>query len=538
MSFCNRYRVMLISIVLAVMTLAAYWRVMGCGFVRYDDNFYITANPHISAGLTGENIRWALTAVDAANWHPLTWLSYLVDVAISGTVDAEQFHLTNLLLHLANVLLLFLLLRRLTKSVWRSAFVAALFAVHPLHVESVAWIAERKDVLSTLFWLLTVWAYARYSDKPGAGRYAVVMVLFALGLTAKPMLVTLPILLLLLDYWPLTRLRTADDRRQTGDQRQRKGFGRLAWEKAPLFLLSAASCVITFYAQQHGKAVTAIEAIPLGMRLSNAVVAYLLYIWKMVWPARLAVLYPHPGASLPIWLILLSSAFLVGVSALVLRYGRKRPYLAVGWLWYVIMLIPVIGIVQVGEQAMADRYTYVPLIGIFVMIAWGVPECMGVWGYGRKGESERSTFKGQISSNPKSEIRNPRFPNALILVSACVIILVLGWLTRVQTGYWTDSIALFNHEIAVMGPSQTGYYNLAGALYEECRYAEAVVAYNKSIECKPDYMEGYYNLAVAALRAGDYAQAWKAVHAAADLGANVQPEFLDALSQKMPDPGR
>ena len=411
MSFYKRHIVALICVLLAVITLAAYWRVMGCGFVNVDDNVYITKNPHISAGLTAENVKWALTAIDAANWHPLTWLSYLVDVAISGTVDAEQFHLTNLLLHLANVLLLFLLLRRLTKSVWRSAFVAALFAVHPLHVESVAWIAERKDVLSTLFWLLTVWAYARYADRTSAGRYVLVVVLFSLGLMAKPMLVTLPIVLLLLDYWPLGRfkakgespkskvespkskvaqLSTPNAQRQEPGTMPKPALGKLVWDKAPLLLLSLASCVITYYAQLHGKTVTAIEAIPLGMRVSNAVVAYLLYIWKMVWPAKLAVLYPHPGPTLPIWLVVVSSAFLVSISALVIRYGRKRPYLAVGWLWYVIMLIPVIGIVQVGEQAMADRYTYVPLIGVFVMIAWGAREFLGKGerAKGRKGESE------------------------------------------------------------------------------------------------------------------------------------------------------
>ncbi len=524
---------MLVCMLLAVVTLAAYWRVKDCDFVRYDDNVYVTANPPMSEGLNAETTKWAFTSLHAANWHPLTWISLLADMRMSG-MDPEQFHVTNLLLHLANVLLLFLLLKRMTKSTWKSAFVAALFAVHPLHVESVAWISERKDVLSTFFWMLTTWAYVRYTERPGFGRYLLVPLFLALGLMAKPMLVALPVTLLLLDYWPLKRVKNKEERRKK------------VWEKGPLFVLSLVSCIVTYHAQKAGSAVNEFEAIPLAMRLSNAVTAYLLYLWKMIWPAKLAVLYPHPGPFLPIWLVALSAVLLLGVTAFALLSGRKRPYLAVGWLWYVITLVPVIGIIQVGEQAMADRYTYVPLIGIFIMLAWGVPELLrkGEMAKGRKGEPSNPVPPSTINlrrppdaSGGAAHSAADHQPSTMPLaVAAVVIVMALSACTWKQVGYWQDSVALFSHEVEVAPRSATGWYSLAGALNESGQYAEAVDAYEKAVQYKPGYMEAYYNMAVAAFKAGEYAQAWKAVHTAGELGASIQPEFLDALSAKMPDP--
>jgi protein O-mannosyl-transferase len=483
-----------IMILLALLTLAAYWQVRDCDFVNYDDNLYVTGNQHVQAGISLEGIKWAFTAFDAANWHPLTWISLMADTQ-SGLVSADRFHLTNLLLHLANVLLLFLLLRRLTKSAWRSALVAALFAVHPLHVESVAWISERKDVLSTLFWLLTTWAYVRYAERPGIGRYAPVVVLLALGLMCKPMMVTLPLTLLLLDYWPLRVLQTKDRRLQK------------IREKAPLFVLSIASSIVTFYAQR-GQAMETIAALPITARLSNAVVAYVQYLWKMVWPTRLAILYPHPGPTLPVWLIAVSAVFLACVTGLVLRHGRKRPYLAVGWLWYLITLIPVIGIVQVGEQAMADRYTYVPLIGIFIAIAWALPQMT------------------------KRVIAIP------VVTIICLVLVALAGLTRMQIGYWEDSTTLFSHSIEVTERNPTAYYNLGRTVVELGRYPDAIQAYRRALQYNPDYAIAHNNLAVALFLNGDYAEAWKEVHAFENLGGTPHPGLISDLSEAMPDPGQ
>ena len=358
-----------VCLLLAVVTLALYNPVNRHPFVNYDDDRYVTENAHVRQGLTAETFTWALTSTEQANWHPLTWMSHALDVSLFRLNPAGH-HFTSILLHVVNVMLLFLLLMWGTERLAPSLFVAALFAMHPINVESVAWVAERKNVLCTTFFFLALWAYGWYARKPDWKRYLVVAALFAAGLASKPMVITLPFVLLLLDYWPLRRVRS-----ESAETNQVPAFqwSRLALEKLPLLALSAASAVITMHAQQSGGAVRTTAEVSFGVRIANAIYAYAMYLWKMVWPARLAPLYPHPGDSLSAWQVLVAGVVLIAITAIAWRL-RARRYLLVGWLWFLGTLVPVIGLVQVGEAAMADRYAYIPLIGIFVMIAFGVAD--------------------------------------------------------------------------------------------------------------------------------------------------------------------
>ena len=393
-------------------TLIAFWQVNHCDFINYDDPSYVTENIHIRHGITTEAIRWAFTTDYAANWHPVTWISHMLDVELFG-LKPRWHHLTNLLFHIANTLLLFFVFHRMTKTTWQSAFVAALFALHPLHVESVAWVAERKDVLSTFFWMLTMGAYIHYVEHPRFRSYLAVFTFLALGLMSKPMLVTLPFILLLLDYWPLQRFEQKTPTQEipaeinkpiSASKREGKSSGKqtvqaivkeeepadrkyqwalvrpLLIEKIPLFALAALSSITTFIVQQKGGSVASLEGIAPGVRIANAFVSYIIYVRKIIWPDDLAVFYPHPGL-LPFWQILGAVFLLIAVTVTVILEAKRFPYLAVGWLWFAGTLVPVIGIVQVGSQAMADRYTYVPLIGLFIMAAWGVPELLKNWRY-------------------------------------------------------------------------------------------------------------------------------------------------------------
>lgn len=371
--FFNIRRDWLIYICLILATLAVYWQVGAHEFVYYDDDIYVSQNRHIQSGLTSQSIAWAFTATHASNWHPLTWLSHMLDYELFG-LDSGRHHLTNVFFHIANTLLLFIVLRGMTGESRRSGFVAALFALHPLHVESVAWLSERKDVLSTFFWMLTMWSYAKYAERPSAGRYAPIVAFFILGILSKPMIVTLPFVLVLLDYWPLRRIQLDD---AGGSWRSLVDF-RLILEKTPLFALAAASSIVTFIAQRAGGSVKSLVHFPLDVRVANALVSYFAYIGKMFYPFHLAVLYPHPGRP-PLWQIAGAGALFISISALAVRGFRRHTNVSVGWFWYVGTLVPVIGFVQVGNQAMADRYTYIPFIGIFVIIAWGVPELAKRW---------------------------------------------------------------------------------------------------------------------------------------------------------------
>jgi len=427
-------RTLLVCLALALGTLAIYWQVLGHEFVDFDD--FVSKTPDVARGLTPEGARWAFTTFHSANWHPLTWLSHMADVTLFG-LQAGPHALVSVAMHAASAVLLFLLLRYLTGSLWRSAFVASLFALHPLHVESVAWIAERKDVLSTFLGMLALWAYVFYTHRPGLWRYLTVAALLVLGLMAKPMLVTLPLLMLLLDYWPLGRLSPA--RGRAGAARP-VAWWRLVLEKAPLLVLSVASGAMTLWAQSAGGAVVSRELLPPTDRLANAVVAYVAYLGKMFWPSPLVFFYPHRFAP-PWWQWAGAAAILAAVTALAVALARTRPYLIVGWLWYLVTLLPVIGIVQVGSQAIADRYTYVPLVGIFVAGAWLVADLSERWSW-------RFVPLGVAGAG--------------VLVACAVV-------TYGQIGYWRSSRALFEHALRVDQRNHIAHYNYGNLLSAEAQ---------------------------------------------------------------------
>ncbi len=444
-----------ICLALVIGILAVYGQVWNHGFLYYDDGDYVTRNQWVQGGITMENISRAFTATAAANWHPLTWLSHMADCHLFG-LHPGAHHLTSLLFHIFNTLLLFAVFRMMTGDLWSSAFVAALFAFHPLHVESVAWVAERKDVLSAFFWLLTMWSYVRYTRRPGIGRYLPVVLFFALGLMSKPMVVTLPFVLLLLDIWPLGRLRREGVRGQ---------WFRLVWEKIPLLLLSGASSVVTFFVQRGGGAVSSLDAIPLDARAANALLSYISYLVKTIWPYKLAVFYPYPRA---VSLVqgLMAGVLLVVISYLVIRAIKRHPYLAVGWLWYLGTLVPVIGLVQVGSQSMADRYTYLPLVGIFVMISWGIPAFFSRW----------------------------RLPRCGLAVAGSSVLAVLMAVTWVQAGYWKDNISLFRHALDVTTANSLAHNNLGTALHERGDTQQAAAQYREALRIRPAYPEALVNL--------------------------------------------
>ena len=449
-----------ISLALAALASAAFASVWRHAFVSFDDPQYVSENHVVRSGLTWQGVRWALTTGEAGNWHPLTWMSHMLDVQLFG-VEAGPHHAVNLALHIVNALLLFGVLRRMTGALWRSAFVAALFALHPAHVESVAWISERKDVLSTLFALLTIWAYVEYVRERRWIWYAAVIVGLALGLMSKPMVVTLPCVLLLLDYWPLRRPLER----------------RLILEKLPLLALAAASSVATFIAQRRGGAVSGLTALPLASRVGNAVVAYLRYIETMVWPAHLTVLYPYSTDFG--WRLVASAILLVVVTALIAIWGRRHRYLVVGWLWFLGTLVPVIGLVQVGIQAMADRYTYVPYIGLFLIAAWGIPDLL----------------------------QRYRFSRILLPAAAGVLIVALAVLTHIQVQYWRDSLTLWRHADRTTPGDAHVETALGSVLAERGDVAEASSLYEDALRREPSFAEAHNKLGVLLADHGRIAQA-------------------------------
>lgn len=450
---------LLICIVLAIITFAAFYQVIGHDFLNYDDDIYVTTNRWVQHGLTLDSVKWAFSSVYAATWQPMVWLSYMVDGEVFG-LKAWGYHLANLLMHMANVLLLFLLFQRMTGKPWRSAFVALLFAVHPLHVESVAWIAERKDVLSTLFMLLTMWAYVGYAKHGGVRKYLWVMLFFVLGLMAKPMLVSLPFVLLLMDYWPLGRF-------PSGSHGRAQVVGRLIWEKVPLLAVVCASSALTVIAQRAGGALVSSDVYGLGVRGANAVVSYVGYLVKTVRPVGLAIPYLHPGSTLPTWQVVASLIVLVAISGLVLTRGRRYPFLLVGWLWYIVTLIPVIGLVQIGWQGMADRFTYTPLIGLFLAVAWGFPDICEYLGRKADGGSVRASGMMLAKYVP--------------VVAAVSVSVALIGCTRVQVGYWKNSVTLFAHTLKVTGDNSIAYSNLGSLYFRMKQYDKAVVYYRKAL---------------------------------------------------------
>lgn len=444
----EKKRAALIALLLALVTLAIYWPATHFDFINYDDPDYVIYNSALQHGITPASVAWAFKTDHASNWHPLTWLSHMADVSFYG-LDPGRHHLTNLLFHAANVVLLFLVLWQLTGATWRSALVAALFGWHPLHVESVAWISERKDVLSTFFWLLTMSCYARYA-RGSKINYGLAFFFFACGLLSKPMIVTLPFVLLLLDFWPLQRFKL--------------GIRRLVLEKTPFFVLTILDCAATFRAQQASHSVVSLPTLSFWERLANAIVSPLLYLWKTVWPADLALPYPY-SHFWGFWTGLGAGFVLLTISSLALGRSRRQPYFTVGWFWFLGTLVPVIGLVQVGLQPMADRYTYVPLIGIFIMVAWAIPEEWARW---------------------------PR-PGFISGATVGAILIFLAATTEKQLSYWRNSITLFSHTVETTSNNILAEYNLGEALARQGDETDAVTHYERAIAMHPNPVEAQYN---------------------------------------------
>jgi protein O-mannosyl-transferase len=464
-----RYLSLLLAFLLAMATFALYLPSLQNGFINYDDPAYVTKNLHVQQGITLESISWAFKATVEANWHPLTWISHMVDFQLFQ-LNPGGHHLTNLLLHILNVVLLFLLLRNATGHIWRSAFVAALFALHPLNVESVAWIAQRKSLLCTLSMFLAIWAYYRYVHRPNLLRYTAVAGFLTLALMAKPMVVTLPFVLLLLDYWPLARIPHPS-------WKTRREFvaviARLTAEKVPLFLIAIASAVITVYAQRRGGAVGTLSALPLTLRLKNALYSYLSYILSGISPSRLAVFYPHPENSLVWWKVGVAVLFILGLTAIVWR-ARERRYLLTAWLWYLGTLIPVIGIVQVGRQASADRYVYVPFIGLFIMVVW-------------------------ITADWSARVRTARIPTIVVGVLVLSCYSYIAWR---QIGYWKSSYTLFAHALDVTQGNGIAEEHLGLALCEQGHFDLAIPHFAAAVRLTPDLPTPHYNLGTLMLQRG------------------------------------
>ena len=475
----------LVCFLLGAATLAVYWPVRHFEFLNYDDTDGIVRSAAIRGGLSWAGVAWAFQNRHLGNWQPLTSLSHMLDCQLFGLRPGPP-HLVNLSLHLTNTVLLFLLLHRLTGARWRSAFVAALFALHPLHVESVAWVSERKDVLSTLFFLLTLWAYARYAEKSRVQSlkstaperehawpyYALTLVCFALGLMSKPMLVTVPFVLLLLDYWPLRRFNHPPIHHSTNPSPHSPTL-RLVVEKLPLFALAVAMSCITLVAQEHSGAVAELSVLPLHTRIANAFVSYARYIQKMLWPEGLIAYYPRV-LNWPAWQIAGAAILLVAITVFVIQPARPRPYLAFGWLWFLGTLVPVIGLVQVGTQAMADRYTYIPLIGLFVLVTWGVAD---IW-------------------------MDKQLPGLVLGLAAGAVLVACLAATRTQVQCWRNSVTLFSHALTVLPGVPLAHNNLGSALYDQARFEEAIPHLQEALHLKPHYVDAHNNLGLTFWRLG------------------------------------
>ena len=471
-----------VAALLVLLTVAAYFPVHQFGFVQLDDPAYVTENPQVQRGLTVEGVQWAFTTGHAANWHPLTWLSHMLDVSLFGMTPGAH-HVVNVVIHTLSTVLLFLLLTGVTSALWRSAFVAAVFALHPLHVESVAWVAERKDVLAAFFWMTTLAAYAWYVVRPSRGRMAGVAVSLALGLMSKPMLVTLPCVLLLLDRWPLQRIT----------HWQPATVWPLFKEKIPLFVLVATSSVVTLVVQQRGGAFSSLEGLPLSFRLGNGIISIARYIEKTFWPVDLSILYPLPDTIAPS-LLLMALLLILGVTAVAIRAERRHPAFLVGWLWYLGTLVPVLGLVQVGVQAMADRYTYIPMIGLSIIVAWAPGPAL-------------------LRSSPR---RGAVAAVALGLVAAMFVT------TRAQLPVWRDNPSLWTHATMVSTgvDAFTAHMSLAATLMQQQRYDEAVAHYTSASSLRPDDAGARRGMGLAYGLTGRISEAITALEGAASLTPN------------------
>ena len=480
---------------LIAITWAVFGQTVGHEFVNFDDPNYVSENPQIHAGLNWQSMVWAFTHVHSHNWHPLTTMSHMLDWQLFGAKPGAH-HFVNVLLHTIGAVLLFLLLEQMTSRIWPSAFVAAIFAIHPLHVESVAWVSERKDVLSGVFFMLTLLAYFRYTRKPGVGRYLTMSFLFAGGLMSKPMLVTLPIVLLLLDYWPLERFGKLSAK-------------KLIAEKIPLLVLSIGSAVATLIVQSGGVGLVPLEVLPLSWRITNALAAYLVYIWQMIWPADLALIYSHPG-KLPIWQVAGAGTLLIAIALSVFALRKRNPYLLVGWGWYVIMLLPVIGLVQVGGQAHADRYTYLPQIGLCLAATWGVIDL--------------ATFR--------------RYPATILGAAAAIIISTLAFRAADQAWYWHDSERLWRHSLAVTTQNDMAHLGLGQLFLDQKRLNDAIAELQTVVARHPNDIEARLALASAlSEKKGRMNDAIVQYEAAAKIG-DPDPDIETALANLLLEAGR
>jgi len=479
-------KVVVIYIALTLAAFIAFEQVRRNGFISFDDYQYVTQNPHVNGGISCESVLWAFTSPNCGMWHPLTSLSHMLDCGLFG-LNPAWHHLTSLLFHIANALMLFWVLKRMTGAVWQSAFVAAVFALHPLNVESVAWIAERKNLLSCLFWLLTIAAYLCYVRRPSVSRYLLTLLVFVMALMSKPVAVTLPLVLLLLDYWPFGRFDFG---------REWKNLYRLVLEKVPFLTLSGAISVVTLLAQRNIGAVISTGGLALKIRIANTFVSYLKYIEKMFWPSRLAMFYPHPAGKLSMWQAAAAALVLLGISVWVIRLARSHRYLPVGWLWYLGTLVPVIGLVQSGEQAWADHYAYVPLIGLFIIIAWGLDDMSANW----------------------------RYRKVVLGVSAAIAMAALLLCTRIQVRHWRDNITLYEHTLRVTENNTGIHYNLGLALWSQGKVDEAISHFYQSIKIFPNCPDVHNSMGLALLEKGKLDGAITYFTNALKL----KPDYLDA----------
>ena len=502
-------RPIVVGLVLIAAVVAVYGQTARYDFIdAFVDRLYVTDNPHVQAGLTGDNLAWALTTSESFYWHPITWVAHMLDVTLFG-LHAGAHHLTNVLLHIINSLLVLAVLYRLTRAWWRSAFVAGVFALHPVCVDAVACIAQRKDLLSTLFWLLTMWAYVAYARRRGPWRYALVAALFALGLTAKPMLVTLPFALLLLDYWPLGRLGPELD----GTRHSRPGVWRLVWEKIPLLAIAAAVGVVTFMAAGETGGTCTTSVVPVSDRVANALVSYVRYIGMTFWPAGLGALYPHPSLvgvpPLEPLAVAVAMLLVAAISYVAVVGRRRRPYLLVGWLWYLGTLLPVIGLVMTGHQALADRYLYIPVLGLAVIVAWGAAEWVGAWPYRQR----------------------------VCALAGAVALVTLAGLSWIQTHYWRDSRTLFERAVAVTENNWPAYNILASDSLARGDHARAVLWLRRVLRVNPNSDDAHYNLGLALAELDEPEAAVRHLKRAAEL-APTSPDAPYALGHLLSRQGR
>jgi tetratricopeptide (TPR) repeat protein len=465
-----------VSLILVLAIAAVYFPVRDHDFISLDDGLYVTQNIHVNRGLSVEGLKWALTTNHAGFWIPLTWVSLMIDSHLFG-LSAGHYHVTNVMIHIVNTLLLFFVLRRMTGAIWPSSVVAILFAVHPIHVESVAWVSERKDVLFAFFWMLAMWFYVRYAQNPGIRRYIPLMLCYILGLMAKPMIVTLPFVLLLLDYWPLKRLQIKE---KNHPAEQQQNLLTLVLEKVPLFILTVVVSVITFVLQKSGGAVTSLSTLPVSDRLFNSLISYVKYLGKMVWPHPLAVLYSRPDA-LPAWQWALSLILLLAFSILIFHYRKNHPYLPVGWLWFLGTMVPVIGIVQSGPQTMADRFAYMPFIGLYIMLAWGLQRMIARW------------------------------PNrkAFALLTGAIAVTAFMLVARIQVGYWSNDLTLYAHTLKTTSNNFVVHRNYGMALAYKGRLNEALFHFQRALEIDPSYAQTYHDMGTALMLNGDFDESVK-----------------------------